>query len=43
MEVVERFRSAEVAREISKEIRRLRPNRKVKFMHVCGTATGPEA
>lgn len=38
MEVTEKFRSAGVAKEIVEEIRRLKPDRKVKFMHVCGTA-----
>lgn len=38
MEVTEKFRSASVAKEIAEEIRRLKPDRKVKFMHVCGTA-----
>jgi len=43
LEAVERFRNAKIAKEISEEIRRLKPDRKVKFMHVCGTAAGPEA
>lgn len=39
MGVVDQFRNAVIAREVSEEIRKLRPDRKVKFMHVCGTVT----
>jgi len=43
MEAVEPLRSAKVAREIADKIRKLEPGRKVKFMHVCGTASQPRS
>jgi hydrogenase expression/formation protein HypD len=37
LSTLERFRNRELAARILREIRRLDPNRRVKFMHVCGS------